>query len=108
MAFQYLKRVYKQEGNRLFTQSDSDRKWGNGFKIKEGRFGLDVRRKFFTQRMMRHWHRLLRETVDVPSLEVFETWLDGALVSLVWWMAALNTAGEFELDDQRAGAPPLR
>ena len=39
-AFQYLKGDYKQERNQLFTRVDSDR--GNGFKLKEGRFRLDV------------------------------------------------------------------
>ena len=47
MAFQYLKRTYEQEGKRLFTRVDSDRTRGNGFR-------LDVRRKFFTQRVVTH------------------------------------------------------
>ena len=47
-AFQYLKEDYKWEGNQLFTQIDSDRTRGNCFKLKEGRFRLDVRGKFFT------------------------------------------------------------
>ncbi|KFQ39138.1 hypothetical protein N332_12396, partial [Mesitornis unicolor] len=55
----------------------------NGFKLKEGRFRLDIRRKFFTVRVMRHWHRLPREAVDAPSLAVFKARLDGALSSLV-------------------------
>ncbi len=37
-AFQYLKGDYKQEGNQLFRQVDSDRTRGNVFKLKEGRF----------------------------------------------------------------------
>ena len=46
-AFQYLKGVYKHEGNQLFTQVDNDRKRGKGYKLKEGRLRLDVRGKFF-------------------------------------------------------------
>ncbi|KFR04949.1 hypothetical protein Y956_16472, partial [Nipponia nippon] len=52
-------------------------------KLKEGRFRLDIRRKFFTMRVERHWKRLPREAVDAPSLEVFKARLDGALSNLV-------------------------
>ncbi|KFM10571.1 hypothetical protein AS27_08620, partial [Aptenodytes forsteri] len=55
----------------------------NGFKLKEGRFSLDIRKKFFTLRVMKHWHRLPREVVDAPSLETFKVRLDGALSSLI-------------------------
>ncbi|KFP98741.1 hypothetical protein N329_04606, partial [Haliaeetus albicilla] len=55
----------------------------NGFKLKEGRFGLDVRKKFFTVRVVRHWNRSPSEAVDAPSLAVFKARLDGALSSLV-------------------------
>ncbi|KFQ25421.1 hypothetical protein N332_13755, partial [Mesitornis unicolor] len=55
----------------------------NGFKLKEGRFRLDIRKNFFTVRAVRHWHRLPREAVDAPSLEVFKARLDRALGSLV-------------------------
>ncbi|KFW62828.1 hypothetical protein AS28_14801, partial [Pygoscelis adeliae] len=55
----------------------------NGFKLKEGRFRLDIRKKFFTMGVVRHWSRLPREVVDVPSLEVFKARLDGALSNLV-------------------------
>ncbi|KFR17145.1 hypothetical protein N306_06120, partial [Opisthocomus hoazin] len=55
----------------------------NGCKLKEGRFRLDIRKKFFTMRVMKHWHRLPREAVDAPSLAMFKARLDGALSNLV-------------------------
>ncbi|KFW61538.1 hypothetical protein AS28_02149, partial [Pygoscelis adeliae] len=55
----------------------------NGFKLQEGRFRLDIRKKFFTVRVLKHWHRLPREVVDAPSLETFKARLDGALSNLM-------------------------
>ncbi|KFV55916.1 hypothetical protein N341_10337, partial [Tyto alba] len=44
---------------------------------------LDVRKKSFTVRVVRHWNRLPREVVDAPSLGGFKGQLDEALSSLV-------------------------
>ncbi|KGL90047.1 hypothetical protein N301_04743, partial [Charadrius vociferus] len=55
----------------------------NGYKLEEGRFRLNIRRKFFTLRIVSHWKRLPREIVEAPSLEVFKARLDVALGNLV-------------------------
>ena len=83
VAFQYLKGAYKQEGEQLFMREDSDRTRGNGLKLRQGRFRLDIRKKFFTQVVVTHWNRLPKEVVDAPSLEAFKARLDVALGSLV-------------------------
>ena len=56
---------------------------GNGFKLTEGRFRLDISNNVFTVGVVRHSHRLPREVVAAPSLEGFKTRLDGALSNLV-------------------------
>ena len=56
---------------------------GNGFKLEEGRFRLDIRKKFFTVRVVRQWNSLPSEVVVASSLEAFKARLDGALSNLV-------------------------
>jgi len=82
-AFQCLKGAYKRAGEGLFTMACRHRTRSNGFKLKEGRFRLDIRKKFFTVRVVRPWHRLPREAVTASSLAVFKVSLDGALSNLV-------------------------
>ena len=91
-AFQYFKGAYKQEGEQLFTRVDSDGTRGNGFKLRQGRFRLDIRRKFFSEGGD-ILERLPKEVVDAPSLEAVKARLDVALGSLVWWLVTLHIAG---------------
>ncbi|KAK4832544.1 hypothetical protein QYF61_023876 [Mycteria americana] len=59
-AFQYLKGAYKKDGDKLFSRACCNRTRGNGFKPKEGRLRLDIRKKFFTMRVVKHWNKLPR------------------------------------------------
>ena len=68
-AFQYLKGAYNKDWGKLFSRACCDRTRGNAFKLKEGRFRLDIRKNFCTISLVGHWHRLPREVVDAPSLE---------------------------------------
>ena len=73
--------------------------WGNLHKnlslLSEGRFRFDIRKKFFTMRVVRHWPRLPREAVAAPSLAAFKARLDGALSNLGWRRMSLLMAGGF-------------
>ena len=82
-ASQGLKGAYGKGGEGLLIREWSDRIWGDGFKLTEGRFRLDIRKKFFPVIVVRHWSRLPREAVATPSLEVFKARLDGALSNLI-------------------------
>jgi len=73
---QYLV-TYKKDGDKFSNRACCSRTWSNGFKLEEDRFRLDIRKKFFTKRVMKHWHRLLREVIGAPSLKTFNVRLDG-------------------------------
>ena len=81
-AFQYVKGSYRKEGGRLFSGVCDDRTRGRGFKLKDGRFRLDIKKKCFTVRVVRPWNRLPRDVVDALSLETVKARLDQALGNL--------------------------
>jgi len=81
--YSFLRRGSEEGRVDLLCLVPSDRTRGNGSKLPQRRFRLDIRKHFFMDRLVKHWNRLPREMVNAPRLSVFQRHLGNALNNML-------------------------
>ena len=81
-VYSFLVRGSGGAGVDLFSLVPRDRTCGNDVKLRQGRFRLDIRKRFFTERVVTHWNRLPRDVVTAPSLSEFRR--VGTVLLVMW------------------------
>ncbi|RMC21288.1 hypothetical protein DUI87_02149 [Hirundo rustica rustica] len=81
--YNFLKGDCSQVEVGLFHQAPTDRMRGHSLRLCQGKYRLDIRKKFFTEKVIRYWNDLPGEVVESPSLDMFKKRLDVALDAMI-------------------------